>query len=42
MLKFEFVMEAIIIYVKNIKKVSSGKFTLLVSQLYELQNIYSP
>ena len=40
MLKFEFAIEAVIIFVKNIKKASSGKFTLLVSQLYELSYIY--
>ena len=36
MLNFEFIVEMIIIFVKNIKKASSGIFTLLVSQLYEL------
>ena len=32
MLKFEFVIEAIIKFVKNIKKASSGMFPLFVSQ----------
>ena len=36
MLKFEFVVEVIIIFVKNIKKALSGVFALLVSQLNEL------
>ena len=36
MLKFEFVVEVIIIFVKNIKKASSCMFALLVSLLYEL------
>ena len=36
MLKFEFVVEAIIIFVNNIKKVSIHMFALLVSQLCEL------
>ena len=36
MFKFEYAVEAIIIFVKNIKKASNGMFTLLVSQLYEL------
>ena len=40
MLKFEFVVEAIIIFVKNIKKASSGMFALLVSQLYELSYFF--
>ena len=31
-LKFEFAIEAIIIFTKSIKKASSGIFTLLVSQ----------
>jgi len=39
-LKFEFAIEAVIIFVKNIKKASSGMITLMVSQVYELQNIY--
>ena len=39
-LKFEFAVEAIIIFVKNIKKTLSGMFTLLISQLYELRKIY--
>jgi hypothetical protein len=34
--KFEFSIEAIIVFVKSIKKTSSGMFTLLVSQQYEL------
>ena len=41
MLKFEFAIEMIIIFVKNIKKASSGMFSLLVSQLNELREIYS-
>ena len=36
MLKFEFAVEAIIVFVKNIKKALSGIFTLLASQSYEL------
>ena len=32
--------EAIITLIKNIKKALVDKFTLLVDQLYELQNIY--
>jgi len=36
MLKFEFAVEAIIRFVKNIKKALSGMFTLLVGQFYEL------
>ena len=36
MLKFEFAIEAVIIFVKSIKKAMSGKFTLLVNQLNEL------
>ena len=39
-LKFEFAIEVIIVFVKSIKKASSGIFTLLVSQLYELSYIY--
>ena len=35
-LKFEFTVEAIIIFLKSIKKASSCMFTLFVSQLYEL------
>jgi len=34
--KFELAVEAIIIFVKNIKEASGGMFTLLVSQKYEL------
>ena len=36
MLKYKFVVEAIIIFVKDIQKASGGMFTLLVSRLYEL------
>ena len=36
MLKFEFVIEVIIIFVKRIKEASSGMFTLLASQLNKL------
>jgi len=32
-------LEAIIIFVKSIKKASCGMFNLLVSQLYKVQNI---
>ena len=39
-LKFEFTVTAIIIFVKNIKKASSGIFTLWISQLYELSKFY--
>ena len=34
MLMFEFKVEAIIIFIKSIKKASSDMFTLFVSQLY--------
>ena len=36
----KFAVEAIMIFVKNIKKALSSIFTLLVSQLYELQEFY--
>ena len=36
MLKFEITEEAIIIFVKKIKKASNSIFTSLLSQLYEL------
>ena len=36
MLKFECAIEAIIMFVKSIKKASNGMFTLLASQLCEL------
>ena len=39
-LTLEFTVEAIIIFVKHIKKASGGIFTLLVSQLHELRKIY--
>ena len=35
-LKFEFAVEAIIVFVKNIKKALSAIFTLLAIQSYEL------
>ena len=36
MLKFEFAVEAIIIFIKSKKKTSSGIFTLYKTQLYGL------
>ena len=36
MLKFQFGVEAIIIFAENMKKALSGIFNLLISQLYEL------